>query len=113
MQKLCRSVLFVPGDQLKMMTKSLKLKSDVIVFDLEDSVAPDKKEVARRDLTSFILQHNLAAKEDFRLCTSKIAVRINCPITTRWGKEDARSIAQLGVDVIVLPKVCTSHYNSK
>ena len=38
-----RSLLFVPTDKLKFMEKSILLNSDAIVFDLEDSVAIDKK----------------------------------------------------------------------
>ena len=105
MQRLMRSVLFVPCDRIKMMEKALKLPTDVVIFDLEDSVAPDKKVNALNDLTSFIVQHNLAAKQNYRNTKAQVAVRINCPHSSKWGKDDAHKIAQLGVDIIVLPKV--------
>ena len=37
-----------------MLDKSLKTKSDVIIYDLEDSVAPAQKEVARSNLFKFL-----------------------------------------------------------
>jgi len=42
-----RSVLFTPGDEAGMMRKALESDADVVVFDLEDSVAPDAKDKAR------------------------------------------------------------------
>ena len=36
---------------------------------------------------------------------AQIAVRVNCPHTTEYGKDDISSVAQLGMDIIVLPKV--------
>ncbi|MFP4633338.1 MAG: aldolase/citrate lyase family protein, partial [Halobacteriales archaeon] len=44
---LRRSVLFTPGDQPDMMEKALAGDSDVVVFDLEDAVAPERKQTAR------------------------------------------------------------------
>lgn len=71
-------------------------------------MAPYKKKEARDDFTSFILQHNLNATEpQYRKENnhSQIAVRVNCPHTTEYGKDDIASVAQLGLDIIVLPKV--------
>jgi citrate lyase subunit beta/citryl-CoA lyase len=42
-----RSVLFTPGDEREMMRKAVGGDADVVVFDLEDAVAPDSKEAAR------------------------------------------------------------------
>ena len=42
-----RCWLFVPGHSQKMVDKALGLDVDVIIFDLEDGVPPDKKESAR------------------------------------------------------------------
>ena len=40
-----RSLLFVPGDSEKKLAKGLKSGSDVVIVDLEDSVAPASKEL--------------------------------------------------------------------
>ncbi|WP_135854567.1 HpcH/HpaI aldolase/citrate lyase family protein [Halorussus salinus] len=42
-----RSVMFTPGDRPAMMRKAPSAGADVIVFDLEDAVAPDAKDEAR------------------------------------------------------------------
>ncbi|XVH31212.1 HpcH/HpaI aldolase/citrate lyase family protein [Haloferacaceae archaeon DSL9] len=43
-----RSVLFSPGDRPELMRKAAKTAADVLVFDLEDAVAPERKDEARR-----------------------------------------------------------------
>ena len=52
--KLLRSVLFTPADLTKAFDKVLKGSSDCIIFDLEDSVHPDKKVQARDSLFQFL-----------------------------------------------------------
>jgi citrate lyase subunit beta/citryl-CoA lyase len=42
-----RSVLFTPGDQPEMLRKATETDADVVVFDLEDAVAPARKDEAR------------------------------------------------------------------
>lgn len=42
-----RSVLFSPGDQPELMRKAPETGADTIVFDLEDAVAPGRKDEAR------------------------------------------------------------------
>ena len=36
---------------------------------------------------------------------AQIAVRVNCPHTTEFGISDIEAVSQLGLDIIVLPKV--------
>ncbi len=47
MPQIRRSMLFMPGDSLRKMTKATQLDVDSIVMDLEDSVAPAQKAEAR------------------------------------------------------------------
>ena len=42
-----RSWLFVPADSEKKIAKAIASEADAIIFDLEDSVAPDRKQAAR------------------------------------------------------------------
>ncbi len=49
-----RSVLFTPGDEPSMMEKALEGDSDVVVFDLEDAVSPDRKEDAREAVSEVL-----------------------------------------------------------
>lgn len=43
-----RSVLFTPGDRGEMQRKAVEMGADVVVFDLEDGVAPSAKAEARQ-----------------------------------------------------------------
>ena len=42
-----RSLLFMPGSNARALEKARSLPADVIILDLEDSVAPDAKGFAR------------------------------------------------------------------
>lgn len=53
--KLLRSVLFTPADLTKSFDKILKSSNtDCIIFDLEDSIHPNKKVEARDSLFQYI-----------------------------------------------------------
>mgnify|MGYP002683469233 CR=1 FL=1 len=43
-----RSLLFMPGSNARALEKARTLHADGVILDLEDSVAPDAKELARR-----------------------------------------------------------------
>ncbi|MBK8457018.1 MAG: CoA ester lyase [Phyllobacteriaceae bacterium] len=49
-----RSLLFVPGDSPKKLAKGLASAADVLIVDLEDSVAPAAKAAARAIATDFV-----------------------------------------------------------
>ena len=92
---LCRSVLYIPGSKKRALIKALTLPVDAIIFDLEDAVAASEKEAARSTLAAQL------ASEDYghRL---KI-VRIN-GLDTDWGVSDAKAVAQMQADAVLLPK---------
>lgn len=46
--------LYVPGDRPEVMTKALSCGADVVIVDLEDAVAPDRKEYARAATAEFL-----------------------------------------------------------
>jgi citrate lyase subunit beta/citryl-CoA lyase len=49
-----RSVLFIPGDSEKKLAKADEFAADALVLDLEDSVAPSRKQVARNMVREFL-----------------------------------------------------------
>ena len=81
-----RSVLFTPGDEPGMMRKALDGDADVVVFDLEDSVAPDANEEAR-DAVCEVLGETEETDEN-----PEVWVRIN-PLDT-GGREDLRAVTE-------------------
>ena len=62
---LLRSLLFVPGNNTRMLEKSFGLNADAIIPDLEDSVPQKEKSVARDILSSFIPKLIKANKQVF------------------------------------------------
>ncbi|KAK3330347.1 Pyruvate/Phosphoenolpyruvate kinase-like domain-containing protein [Apodospora peruviana] len=96
---LRRALLYVPSSSQKMLTKSLSLTCDNITYDLEDAVAPSKKQEARESLRSHLLYQARPAS------IGELAVRINA-ISTPHALDDLLAMADLPrVDTIVIPKV--------
>jgi citrate lyase subunit beta/citryl-CoA lyase len=91
-----RSVLFVPGSNVRAMEKARGRDCDVVALDLEDSVAPGDKDAARDAVCA-----QVAAKA-FGTC--EVAVRINA-LASPWGAADLEAVAKARPDAIVLPKV--------
>ena len=93
---LRRSIHFVPGGNEKMLNKALGLAADSLILDLEDSVTPDRKGIARDEVCDWL------ANADFK--SQEKLVRIN-PMDSEWGREDLEAVLQHQPDGIVLPKV--------
>jgi citrate lyase subunit beta/citryl-CoA lyase len=91
-----RSVLFTPGANARAMEKARELKADGIIFDLEDSVAPDAKEMARAQIAA-ALQHGGYGKRE-------LVLRVN-GAGTIWFRDDLSYAARLPVDAVLVPKV--------
>jgi citrate lyase subunit beta/citryl-CoA lyase len=88
-----RSWLFVPADSERKITKALDSAADAIIFDLEDSVAPDRKAVAR-DILKQLAPRDVGPEW---------WVRIN-PIGSEYHKDDLALIGIADIHGIVLPK---------
>ena len=93
---LRRSIHFVPGGNERMLNKALGLAADSLILDLEDSVTPDRKGIARDEVCDWL------ANADFK--NQEKLVRIN-PMDSEWGREDLEAVLQHRPDGIVLPKV--------
>jgi citrate lyase subunit beta/citryl-CoA lyase len=87
-----RSCLTVPGDDDRKLARSARLAVDEVILDLEDAVAPGRKDAAR-ELVARALRDL-----DWRAPT--VAVRVN-----RGSTGDLELVAQARPDVVVLPKV--------
>ena len=93
---LRRSIHFVPGGNEKMLNKALGLAADSLILDLEDSVTPDRKGIARDEVCDWL------ANADFK--NQEKLVRIN-PMDSEWGRDDLEAVLQHRPNGIVLPKV--------
>lgn len=95
-----RSWLFVPGDSDKKLDKAVGTGADVIIVDLEDSVAPEAKSMARHKVLAWLNAHRQILPGQRRLGRW---VRINALDTGLW-REDLQAIMAGAPDGIMLPK---------
>ena len=91
-----RSALYMPGANARALDKARGLPADVLIFDLEDAVAPDAKATARAQVAAAVRQGGYGARE--------LLVRVN-GLATEWGHADLDVVAGLAIDGVVLPKV--------
>jgi citrate lyase subunit beta/citryl-CoA lyase len=91
-----RSVLYLPGSNPRALAKAKTLAADALILDLEDSVAPESKEVARAQVAAALREGGFGGRE--------IVVRVN-NLVSPWGRDDLAAIAAAGPDAILLPKV--------
>ncbi|UPY93489.1 citrate (pro-3S)-lyase subunit beta [Pectobacterium sp. 21LCBS03] len=95
MNKLRRSMLFLPGANAAMLSNAFIYKPDSIMFDLEDAVSLREKDTARL-LVFHTLQHPMYRDIE-------TVVRIN-QLSTPFGLLDLEAAVRGGADVIRLPK---------
>ncbi|MDQ2094703.1 HpcH/HpaI aldolase/citrate lyase family protein [Rhodalgimonas zhirmunskyi] len=91
-----RSVLYIPGSKERALDKARTLPVDAIIFDLEDAVTPEAKVEARATLKAALEQGGYEGKARI--------IRINA-LDTEWGHDDARAVAGMQADAVLLPKV--------
>jgi citrate lyase subunit beta/citryl-CoA lyase len=80
-----RSLLFVPGDSERKIEKALSGAADVLIFDLEDSVAPDRKQAAREIVAACLAGLDQEARRNL----PDLYVRVNALDTGLTGDDVA------------------------
>ncbi len=91
-----RSALYLPASNAKAIAKARTLACDVVILDLEDAVAPDRKDEARDAAVAAVNEGGFGHRE--------IAIRVN-GLDTPWGAADLAAIAGSLADAVVVPKV--------
>jgi citrate lyase subunit beta/citryl-CoA lyase len=91
-----RSLLFVPGDSERKLAKSVGVKSDVLILDLEDSVAASQKQAAREKVRAYLA--NSAERS-----VTQLWVRIN-PVDLPEAMLDLAQVMSAAPDGIIQPK---------
>ena len=94
---LPRSLLFVPASEPRKLDKAVASGADLLILDLEDSVALDDKPAARDNAKSFLADH--AASEERPL----LYVRVNAFDSGLLADDLAAVLAQTP-DGVMLPK---------
>lgn len=91
-----RSALYMPASNAKAIAKARSLPCDVVIFDLEDAVAPEAKAEARQAAVAAVAEGGFGHRE--------VAIRAN-GIDTEWGMADLAAIAASRADAVLVPKV--------
>lgn len=91
-----RSALYMPGFNARALEKARTLPADVLILDLEDAVAPESKEIARRQVHVAVTAGGYEPRE--------IVIRVNAA-GTPWFEEDLAAAISAAPDAILIPKV--------
>ena len=96
--RLHRSELAVPGSNPNLFEKAAKSAADIIFLDLEDAVAPDDKETARKNI--------IAGLNDIDWGSKTLMLRIN-GLDTHYMYRDVVDVVENcpRLDMILIPKV--------
>jgi len=92
---MIRSYLFIPGDSERKMARSTEFGADCLILDIEDSVAPERKQIARDMTHAYIAA---AAKDG-----PKLMVRVNA-LTTGMTPFDLAAVVDVRPWAILQPK---------
>ena len=92
-----RSLLFVPADGGAKLDKAMASGADAVILDLEDSIAPERKDIARQAALDF-LQQARGKKERPRLL-----VRVN-GLDTGMIDADVDAVVPGAPDALLFPK---------
>lgn len=88
-----RSYLYVPGSDPRRIEKALASEADAVILDLEDAVAPNRKEEARTTVAEVLRSEH----------EKPVFVRINAPDSV-LAEEDVEAVAGARLAGLRLPK---------
>jgi citrate lyase subunit beta/citryl-CoA lyase len=91
-----RSALYLPAANARALEKARTLACDVLIIDLEDSVAPEMKDAARAAAVAAIKAGGFGPRE--------VVLRVNA-LSSPWGAEDFAAACAAGPDAVLVPKV--------
>ena len=91
-----RSVLYMPAANARALEKARSIDADALIFDLEDAVAPDAKEVAREGACAAASSGEYGYRE--------LTIRCN-GLDTPWGRDDIAAAGAVAPSGVVIPKV--------
>ncbi|QLC24661.1 CoA ester lyase [Parasphingopyxis algicola] len=91
-----RSCLYMPGANARALEKAKSLPADVLIFDLEDAVAPDAKAAARDQVAETIAAGGYGGRE--------LVVRVN-GADTEWNADDLAMVKAARPDGLLIPKI--------
>ncbi len=91
-----RSVIYLPASNARAIDKARTLPCDGVILDLEDSVAPEAKAMARDQLAQALKTGGFGRRE--------VIVRVN-GVNTPWGEADLELVSAIAPDAVLVPKI--------
>ena len=91
-----RSALYMPASNPRALEKAPGLDSDVLIIDMEDSVAPEAKETARAQAVASLQAGGFGHRE--------LVLRVN-GLNTPLGEHDLKAPAKSKAQAVLLPKI--------
>ena len=91
-----RSMLYVPGCNMRYLNKARSLRVDSVILDLGDPILVEKKDDSRRNVCEAVLAGGYGRRE--------VVVRVN-DLDSPWGREDVKAVATTGIDAVLFPNV--------
>ncbi|HEY0646984.1 CoA ester lyase [Phenylobacterium sp.] len=91
-----RSALYLPASNARAVDKARSLACDVVILDLEDSVAPEAKVEAREGAVAAVREGGFGGRE--------VVIRAN-GLDTPWGRDDLAAAAKARPDAVLVPKI--------
>ena len=91
-----RSALYMPAANERALEKAKGISTDAIIFDLEDAVSPDSKDIARAQAVTAVNSGEYGKRE--------LTIRCNA-LATPWGHADVAAAAKACVSAVVIPKI--------
>ncbi|RQG97314.1 HpcH/HpaI aldolase/citrate lyase family protein [Natrarchaeobius chitinivorans] len=95
-----RSLLFTPGDRPEMMQKAPDSGADVVVFDLEDAVSPERKEEARETVRRVLADPGFDPATEVCVRLNATSSEYQADLEALFGHESERP----RLDSVMLPK---------
>src|SRR5258706_8749483 len=91
-----RSMLYVPGCNMRYLNKARTLRVDSVILDLGDPILVDKKVESRKFVSEAVLAGGYGRRE--------VVVRVN-DLDSPWGRDDVKAVAGSGADAVLFPNV--------
>jgi citrate lyase subunit beta/citryl-CoA lyase len=86
----------MPAANERALEKAKGISTDAIIFDLEDAVSPDSKDIARAQAIAAVNSGEYGKRE--------LTIRCNA-LATPWGHADVAAAAKACVSAVVIPKI--------
>src|SRR5207248_9424736 len=91
-----RSMLYVPGCDMRYLNKARTLRVDSVILDLGDPILVEKKDQSRRNVAEAVLAGGYGRRE--------VVVRVN-DLDSPWGRDDVKAVSGIGADALLFPNI--------